>query len=502
MNNAIDLSMKITGINILFAVLFSVFSHQAHALDVAQLKTFDCAKPSSAWSSEVLLFEQNSVTYALASERRVIPSSDQTLYCHEIEFLGKKYDAKYVNSNWGLGVALLSVSTSLTHESLPVLPPAKLKSGKPIEIVSSQKSVTGKLLSAKSDRHAIPDEDFVYEIWGGLVNTTQVGAPVLYQDKATSKSYWLGTLSHQYLKIVSGSPTRLEEWKTSDTQYENHLVVISSESISQWVSDVMANSYQSAFHVSAQDRLNGVDRITAGKLIFEELCPSAKTATVVTGDYPIGGADGVGIGGSIQTSRMCKLSLSVDTTSVNREFPVSGFKNWQQDVMSELKSNSNLDSEIWYLTKRNSISNQLERWSFGLLSEFFTDFKRTGMSPVLIYQDQTLSVAGIDKTLNDIRDQAQVVIQSASDWDQSLMSVKTPATQSLIQQLFFISVLLKSEAQSLIELNDIEFLLSKQFELDWDFVCSWGPMADNPSGLKLEDEYKKLLSVYKKVKGL
>jgi hypothetical protein len=432
------------------------------------------ASPSAERMASGLAFGASGRAFFITAESRIFPGES---YAHEIRIAGEPTSqARYVASDPGLGLALLEIrdpSPRVLAFPLPQAAEAPAHVGERVRIAGVTGSSAGvsvddrgQLLTAESDRHAIPSLRDALEVLGAPLTTGQVGSVVLSTGGA-----WLGMVSDQFLALRPGEPTHLGFWEMSSTELQGHVLGVPAAIAAQWARSVLEGRFKPAFHVDPQDRAEGVGRITSGQLVFEEACPPLPTGgtAAVDPNYPIGGADGAGIGGQVSTGRACKLRISLAAEPAPL-FAVPSHQAWHDRVVADLRAHPGLRAEAWYLTSRDLLTGRPVRWVFGALPEFFRDLGREGLQAVTLYRPEGTGAAGTDPELAALRRKAAETARLVAEWLSTPTSFITHESAALTRQVYFEAVTLQSEAYAGIGLADLDYLLDRA----GPFKTAWG----------------------------
>ena len=462
------------------SIAFLMVSQTCLASQSAVLESFRCAEPTGLkLISTALVFEKDGNTYAIASESRTL-SGDSTQYCHQIRAGSQVLPMRLAAADYGSGLALLSTSgTSLHAGPIPQIA-AAIDSGATVSFLGSGPEKSARILSLRSDRHAIPAIKDAIELFQTDVSSADVGAAIL-----DPMGGFVGVITHQYLTIEPGGPTLLTEWPLTGAVNQTHVVAVSAADVSSWLTKTLANpSYVSGYSVNAEDRLLGNSRVQAGDLNFTLDCPIRTNPGVPdNSEYPIGG-DGFGIGGSFETGKICKIKMAHATSTA--PFPILGFQDWAHAVDTDIAQDAARPVEVWYLSSRDPDLDRLNRGAFGSLSEFFRELSRNSGAPVTIVgKDATL---GIDPAVRPIRLQGTVVAHAAVN--RFTTECATNANIDLfLKEIYFHAVQAESEEMDLLHASDLGRLISPSG--DWQDV--WGLLTWNcPLGDTLLQELKKL----------
>jgi hypothetical protein len=440
-------------------------------------------------TSSAMIFSSAGHVYALSSESRVYSGGQG--FMNEIDSAQGTFSANVVAADPGIGLALLEV-VNPAHDFLAATLPAPSTSaqdGASVEILGQVSSI----LNSKSDRHAFPSLTSVLEVIGANIPASEVGASVI-----AGNDEWAGVVSDQFLTLTASQPTQLNFWDPFSTVTQGHLVVIPAQAATDWIEKVLSGKYVQGFSIAAADREQGVARWTSGPLTFAESClPSSTPAgNVGDGDFPIGGADGSGVGGLIGTGRACKVAVSL-ASAPTPAFGV-GAKYWASRVAQDLQGGT-VSAEVWYFAATDPLFGGISRQAIGSLQEFFCAFAK-GDSPLTLYFQNGQKIPGIDPKLQPLRTAANAMTLAITQWMDSPVMVTSSDTLALSHQIFFDAVVAEAETYySIVKVADLDALLDRHgaYATAWEEVEFPGAslaMRLYPALQALRDERAKISS--------
>lgn len=242
--------------------------------------------------------------YVLTSQWGVFEETSGV--CHEVvdPITRRAHEATLVGLDWGIGFALLeapAIPAIVDLESVTgLLPSAADLETHGFSKVGDLEKKQGRVIASKSTRHHLAALPYSYEVISDRVTSSFVGAPVY----GTSLD---GIVSSQWIEVVAGSRARIHEWRTKSDAAVNHLIVIPVGLIRE---SLKRGLPKRATYQTASDKLENRSRLHVGKHLWEILCPQGAGEPPPDGIGPIGGADGVGVGGSMKGAETCKMRVT------------------------------------------------------------------------------------------------------------------------------------------------------------------------------------------------
>lgn len=442
------------------------------------------ASPDKAVVGSGLAFERAGQIYVVLSERAQL-AGDASAFRQSVAVGSKTFGAEIVATDWSRGIALwrvaagsdLQVSGDLFAPAQPGFPKSKVQvTGVPKDDLNPMTQPMGLspplVISASSDRHAYFGLNTVLEVIQVKVDSGYAGGLVRASD-----GQWLGLVSSQYLQLMGAKPTQLFEWDAGHVnQVANHVVVIPAQDVVNFVTAALSGTFQPVALQSGRDRVSGKSRVTVGALEFQEICPPAAAPAPMDGTFPIGGSEGIGIGGSYTMGRKCRLAVSLAGT------PVSGFvtgplAELQAALQPKLSAQKLAHSEIWYRMKRDAMTQVLEGASFGGVPEFLRDLVKDRGRGVWLATAEGATESGLDPAAADLRVRARAVETAALATLAD--GVMTGENRDHIGQIHFLAKVLTSESWSTVVRSDVERLLDDKsvFKLSWGTLLPFSPHA-------------------------
>jgi hypothetical protein len=358
----------------LFVVLGILFSQTLFASETASVKvrSYLCNDQTRLRIGSGIFVEHEGRPFVVTSSEISFTQEDEKV-CYEIFQGENRARATLKTKDFGMGMSLLEPLSSLSGQSTAPLTPTTVKGGEIVQITGAEHGTTtlqtkkGRLLTLKSDRHSLPFIDHLAEVIDVEVDAGFVGAPVW-----NKKGEWIGIVSSEYLKLTPGKPTYPFPWKNVSGFKQKHLLVIPTNVIAQWLEKI-ARGEKPRIETKLTDELEDKEVGYTGGIRLECLNPPAKAEDPKAGSFPIGGADGAGIGGG-ETSALSSKILVQPTSHGPISFAISEHEEWAKRLTQSLEKAA--DAELPFLFFRNE-SGGLDYRTFRSLRGYFRNLKRT-----------------------------------------------------------------------------------------------------------------------------
>ncbi len=337
----------------------------ASAATHVSIRSEDCATHAGLTSSGVPVSFRGK-TYVLTSSWGILEES--TGVCHRIDDAGSEVSATLAALDWSLGFALLEAPGLKASFDIDDFKDAAPSAGD-VEIHGPQVK-TGRIVASKSTRHHLAGIAYTYEMLADRMPSTFAGAPV--HGKTLD-----GILSAQWIEIVAGSYSRIREYKSQGTETPNHFFVIPMNLIRQ---SLQAGLPKRATFQSAAEKLNERAVLLAGKHKWQAFCPVNAGLPPKDGVGPIGGGDGVGVGGSMKGAETCTSRVSLQS-EMALETPALYPAAFQAELDNVLKPGEAL--LLPFLNTRN-VGGYLTRVAYFSMPHFFNELYKGKRSWVLV----------------------------------------------------------------------------------------------------------------------
>lgn len=351
---------------------------------LVKVESYPCSrddKEGKTLSASGMLLTHEERVYVITSEAFVYHANDP--FCHSIVAPGEAKSLRLLAADWGKGIAIFEAHDlapkdgMLTLESLsggPLDGERVSVQGFPLRKTQLRVDEEGSVLLASSERHGIALLDRTAEVQGAFVDSGMAGGAVFHALGGVA-----GMISHQYLKMTLGSRTRPFDWDGKVGHWERHWVFVPGPVVKQYFEDaILKGANAPAFFRSPSDQQVGVVRVSSERTAFKIDCPTGDGGDV--GDGPIGGADGVGVGGD-GTSPHCKVVMG-RAGGDEGVWPFEPRKKWKDGVAGEVAEGRN--PEALFLVHRQTADGRLARETFRSLGEFFRLLKDRNLTPVTL----------------------------------------------------------------------------------------------------------------------
>jgi hypothetical protein len=281
---------------LIFALVFAI-GPQAFALNVP-LQSGVCGQ-APAFESTGFIFSHNGKTFVLASSEFVLNGDS---YCHSVSLPSQATSKlKLLRYDWSTGLALLSGGVELNAVATPLV----VAKQKILERVSWRTNAAGTVVAAQSQRHHYPGITLTFEIKSSGASRETVGSAL-----TNAKGEIVGFLGNFFIEEIPGKTSRVSRWTMASKDLSPNLVAIPADIVVQWLTKVNSAGWTPMAQIIPDDQLKGVRRIHFGNLFFTEDCPPPDSEIGSDPDYPIGGNEGIGIGGDSSSMPGCNFEVS------------------------------------------------------------------------------------------------------------------------------------------------------------------------------------------------
>jgi len=361
-------------------------TNAANQIESARLVSGDCSGFTLKGSG--LLFQTGGKSYLVTSQWNITERSGKT--CHSVSFGHHGAEkADLLRADWGSGLALLSVSGLPTKglirledfsDSIPDESTA-------VEITQDGNPAQAALvIRNQSHRHHIPFQSTVLEVQGAAVSGEAVGSVVRAHS---DPSQFIGIVSNQFLSPMAGGATETGEWKRNQSLTHDDLLVIPAVEVKKWITQVLAHPSDPAHFYQSDDAKLGIeDSVTSGELKVTTDCQASSDSSPTSpsspdddgmGGAPVGGSDGVGVGGSNGHPGRCLAQLWLQSPAIS-VFPTSLAASFYSDAVNGLKQGNQF--QVPYFIGRND-KGIWETLGFSSSSEFFQNLNLAKYSPLV-----------------------------------------------------------------------------------------------------------------------
>jgi hypothetical protein len=208
--------------------------------------------------------------YVLTSHHRVYNGGSEAGVCHSLTY-ESAYPMRLLAWDWGAGLALFEAPRLAGMKEIPESPLLVPDQG----VALSRNGEYGRVTAVGSDRHHVPllPSGRMDELDSITVASWQVGAPVFtWFDRGGGR--FKGIVSHQYVAMQPGRPSRVETWDVAPGHVESHVLMIGEADIYKFLKRYFADpaAWRPSIGVDLEDRRSGRSRVRIGGLYFEEEC--------------------------------------------------------------------------------------------------------------------------------------------------------------------------------------------------------------------------------------
>jgi hypothetical protein len=342
------------------------------ASDAVLVTSRSCGAGAALETSGVPLLYRGQ-TYTLTSAWGVL--EEESGICHEVfdPTSGKTMPARLAALDWAAGFALLETPGLAAEHDLDsftsALPSAPQLDTVGFSAAGSKELRKGRVVASKSTRHHLPALPYSYEVLSDRIDRGFIGAPVYGKTLD-------GIVSGQWLELVAGTYSRIREWKTASNATPNHLFVIPMSLIRE---SLKAGLPKRVSFQPAASKLGDRLSIFIGKHKWEVTCPVGAGEPPLDGIGPIGGGEGVGVGGSMKGTETCTSRVEAQS-AVPLETPSYFPAAFTADLEKHLPSGP---LRLPFLTSRNA-GGHFARVPFFTAPHFFNELARGKRQWVLL----------------------------------------------------------------------------------------------------------------------
>lgn len=353
------------------ALLFILFAGVVYAAPGSVAIRSSLCGTDRALDTSGTLVRYQGKNFVLTSAWGVLEES--TGVCHDVRAAGddKTHSARLALLDWAGGFALLEVDGLTADVDLEAALPTELPSLEIKSVSGDGSERAGRIAATKSTRHHFPALPSAYEVGTERLGTAFIGAPVY-------GAHLYGIVSSQYVEIIPGSRALIHEWKTAEDRLANHIFVIPLTQIQARLKKLELE-HPSSFQ-PAETKLNKRDTFYLGPFKWLLHCPPDAGKPPKDGIGPIGGADGVGVGGSMKGTETCSIEVEAQT-EVSLEIPdfvsAQQIKDWKEQTGDGRKL------QIPFLFGRNP-GKQFARYPFFSLPHLMMELRHSKYTPIFL----------------------------------------------------------------------------------------------------------------------
>lgn len=413
--------------------------------------------------SSGLMFTDQSRVFVVTSE--AFAFENEAKPCIAVERAGGKWSATRVAVDWGRGLALveavgasaagLPTKSALAGEAIPDA--AKLLvAGYPLKSDALRTDENGVWLTGDSLRHGIALLDRVGEVQGAFVDSGMVGGGIWRKEGG-----FVGMLAHQYLKIVPGGKSRVLDWDGKAGHWERHLVAIRAGELFAWLEKALGGDPIGALSPLTRNPKDP-SKVGAGGVDFALDCPEGSGGG--DGGGPVGGADGVGVGGDGSGTAFCKVKLSESVSTV--AWPLEEQRPWITSMKEALKQGS---VETVFFIQRTA--RLMERVPLYTLGDFVKKLRLPLLTPVTIVPAEA-------HPPSEIRERLLLKGKDVSEGGKTFAKwLDSSWVGELLRETYFLLRTLESDEWSKLSAGDWHQLADKEgrFKQSWGLAFQFQP---------------------------
>ena len=386
---------------------------------VVKVSSFPCQAGRPRFNGTGLAVSYQGELQIITSEHVVLHDSGEGV-CHEVQSAEKTVSAQLLVADYQKGMALLK----LPNQAIPSVTAEDLQNegifssvnalGYPATSSSLQTLTNGRVINSQSHRALIP----------GLTNLVElINLPVEYGMSGgvliDDKGHFVGMISHQVLKRISGQAT-MASTLSGEGNVNDLALGISAKNVITWLFAQKQNTnHEIIWQRYEKAQRSGEEVIQFGPLLFSLKQKKATDAWSIggadgTGVGGKGGADGSGIGGDSHTPKAEMLStvqvaLNPNSSAEMRRMrlPYSHLEQWKTWLLR--------GQTLQVVFLRQSGATRLTE--IRSLEQFFTMWLRDGQEPVLIRSP----LGNEESEINQIRKLAHTMAQIAQSQSDQLV---------------------------------------------------------------------------------
>jgi hypothetical protein len=398
-------------------VLALLFSAHAFAVPIAKLQV-------DGRTSSALLFREGDRTFALTSSEAVVLSREPLKHPHTLA-LGEENPspAELKIADWANGIALLEWTGRKPEASWPTRAQvvSEKRATSKLQLLSARASSDHATIIARtSTRHTLAEAKPVMEVEGAVIDATYVGGALADQTGNV-----FGMISGEHLLLTPGYPTMPHKWTSAEQR--SHILVLGATHVKAW----LAGS-PSPLRRFVEDQAPDTERVLDPDRAYEAVCPPIGSKPG-SGEFPVGGSNGLGSGGGIPGVHACRIRETIH--GVTRE--------------------------IAFSFRRDPDSGELDHDAFYSLGEMFPLTRRAGWSIATV---QTAS-ANETKLRTLGRDAAIAASKQYGD-----LGVRNAKLSQVVRMGFLLGKLAESDQATVLSKGDFDRLLDP----NGPYASAWG----------------------------
>jgi hypothetical protein len=397
-----------------------------------------------------------------------------------LEIDGREISLRYVRSDFATNVDLYEPADPHERPVLAFLPEIATKTKfdpTSVHVLAGRTATTKrnlKLIAGDSDRTFLPMIRSVFEVLDSRADSiaSWSGTSVF-----SAVDEFVGVVADEFLELRPGRPTRLVRYSDLPDARVAHAVVVPEAAIRESAMRLAQGGLPFIRRVDSQCYL-------ASGILTCEVCdtkPEGERPSSTA--FPIGGANGSGVGGVLTSGRRCKMRFAKGDPSRTARLSGDG-----QEWFGRLERQGDLSrSEAWY-----SVNSLGSVWILTSASEFFRTAvdPTSGASPVLTFVRNPYAKSN---PLHAIYEAAERVANQAFARLGDPYGASGEHVFNFIAQLYTRARILQSYRPLLREEYPFLEILRDSRETEW-----WLIGNGSPSGAALKAEFRKCVDLVEK----
>ncbi|MBC7396170.1 MAG: hypothetical protein H7333_01910 [Bdellovibrionales bacterium] len=356
--------------SLLLFLTLSALPFSAHAdqrdkvIKSAPITVSDCATGAVTRQGNAVLFQPafgESGYFGLTTLSSVMEGTDVRKCVTAENEAHEKVSGKVIRWDYTMGLAIVKFDRSIWTSDQEEIATLLLWShpeylhGRSLQIRSTFASTQFISAMQVTERHTFFDPKRGYNMFAEVIASAPLkasarGGLLQTPDSNAKSDGFFGMVTDNYIRLIPGQMSQVHLWK-DESEAQNHLVILRLDEIVDFLTRTLGNPQEDfQFFPSQKDPESlGVE---SNGLIFEPDCPKENERFQPSGNYPIGGNNGHGIGGEDLTGPLCKILIR---RSKNPKFQENGIlsqyasprvSDWLKKTRLALETGGQL--EAWY----------------------------------------------------------------------------------------------------------------------------------------------------------
>lgn len=411
--------MKITPLVVL---LIAASSLAAPNESVLKVTSYPCATPEKVRHGSGTAFSKDGKLYLVTSSHVLFHGDANERICHRTsDPSGAGVTARLLRVNVARGAALLQLPDNVSlavrplewralADEVPVSETDAELTGFAWESKTRSSDSSARILDARSTRGILPLVKTIFEVKGHSEYGMSGGSLL------TAKGSYVGMLSHQYLRVISGEVSEPQSYRRGERVNDSEMIalVIPRSEVAAWIVSALREQAGSDLRERVADQLRGDSAIALSGLVFLEQAPPEGN-TLAQGRRTTSGGDGVGVGGDGRRGSRAGVTVTVSLDSGQGQAWPFRDQRWIEQAKADLR----LHSTITFIGLRKDS----ERHVIPDLLTFFTRLEQ-GYSPVWRRTSRLENLDGVAKEL----------VNTAQDLQKALNEIASPREAATLRR--------------------------------------------------------------------